>query len=123
MRVDKNDNVWLAAVVGNGAKPVDPTSSWTTNKDGADGFVLKFDMDGNFKMRIGGTPNAPASNDTNGGINGTPLLYLPADMVVDGATGSMSRRTAMATGARADRGCQHRQVYRPFRRLWLQPGG
>jgi hypothetical protein len=35
-------------------------------------------------MRIGGTPDHPASNDTNGGINGTPLLYLPADMVVDG---------------------------------------
>src|SRR5471032_3392535 len=81
--VDQNDNVWLA---GNGAKPVDPASSWTTHKDGADGFVLKFDRDGNFKMRIGGTPSAPASNDTSGGINGTPLLYLPADMVVDAKT-------------------------------------
>ena len=79
--VDQNDNVWIA---GNGVKPVDPSSSWTTHKDGGDGFVLKFDMNGNFKMRIGGTPNGPASNDTNGGINGTPLLYLPADMVVDG---------------------------------------
>jgi DNA-binding beta-propeller fold protein YncE len=81
--VDENDNVWLA---GNGVKPVDPASSWTTHKEGGDGFVLKFDMDGNFKMRIGGTPSAPASNDTNGGINGTPLLYLPADMVVDAKT-------------------------------------
>ena len=43
-------------------------------------------MNGNFKMRIGGTPTAPASNDTNGGINGTPLLYQPADMVVDPKT-------------------------------------
>jgi len=43
-------------------------------------------MNGNFKMRIGGTPTAPASNDTSGGINGTPLLYLPADMVVDPKT-------------------------------------
>ena len=59
---------------------------WTTNKEGGDGFILKFDMDGNFKMRIGGTPKGPASNDTNGGINGTPLLYLAADMVVDPAT-------------------------------------
>ena len=81
--VDQNDNVWIA---GNGAKPVDPASSWTTHKDGGDGFVLKFDMNGNFKMRIGGTPNAPNSNDTSGGINGTPLMYLPADMVVDPKT-------------------------------------
>src|SRR5476649_2159270 len=81
--VDQNNNVWLA---GNGAKPVDPASAWTTHKEGADGFVLKFDMNGNFKMRIGGTPSAPASNDTSGGINGTPLLYLPADMVVDAKT-------------------------------------
>jgi DNA-binding beta-propeller fold protein YncE len=78
--VDDQDNVWIA---GNGVKPVDPNSAWTTHKDGGDGFVLKFDMDGNFKMRIGGTPSGPASNDTSGGINGTPLLYLPADMVVD----------------------------------------
>ena len=78
--VDANDNVWLA---GNGVKPVDPNSSWTTHKEGGDGFVLKFDMDGNFKMRIGGTPSAPDSNNKDGGINGTPLLYLPADMVVD----------------------------------------
>jgi len=81
--VDHKDNVWIA---GNGARPVDPASSWTTHKDGGDGFVLKFDMNGNFKMRIGGTPTGPASNDTSGGINGTPLLYLPADMVVDPKT-------------------------------------
>jgi len=81
--IDHKDNVWIA---GNGARPVDPASSWTTHKDGADGFVLKFDMNGNFKMRIGGTPSGPASNDTSGGINGTPLMYLPADMVVDPKT-------------------------------------
>lgn len=78
--VDHNDNVWIA---GNGRNPVNPASRWTTHKEGADGFVLKFDRDGNFKLRIGGTPTGPASNDTNGGFNGTPLLFLPADMVVD----------------------------------------
>lgn len=81
--VDDQDNVWIA---GNGAKPVDPNAAWTTHSSGGDGFVLKFDRDGNFKMRIGGTPNGPDSNNKDGGINGTPLLYLPADMVVDSKT-------------------------------------
>src|SRR5258707_14940544 len=44
------------------------------------------DMKATSKRRRGGTPAGPASNDTNGGINGTPLLYLPADMVVDAKT-------------------------------------
>jgi hypothetical protein len=26
---------------------------WATNEEGGDSFVLKFDRDGNFKMRIG----------------------------------------------------------------------
>ena len=43
-------------------------------------------MNGNFKMRIGGTPQAPNSNDTNGGINGTPVMDQPADMTVDPKT-------------------------------------
>jgi hypothetical protein len=83
--VDQNDNVWIS---GNNAASTGrrPDIPWTTNKDGGDGFILKFDMNGNFKMRIGGTPKGPASNDTQGGINGTPLLYLAADMVVDPAT-------------------------------------
>jgi DNA-binding beta-propeller fold protein YncE len=83
--VDHNDNVWIA---GNSAAPKagSPTTPWTTNRDGGDGFVLKFDMNGNFRMRIGGTPKGPNSNDTNGGINGTPLLYQPADMAVDPKT-------------------------------------
>jgi ABC-type molybdate transport system substrate-binding protein len=84
--VDQKDNVWIS---GNSAAPsggAPKALPWTTHKDGGDGLVLKFDMNGNFKMRIGGTPGGPNSNDTNGGINGTPLLYLAADMVVDPAT-------------------------------------
>ena len=86
--VDQNDNVWIS---GNSAAPSAEDRGraampWTTNKQGGDGFVLKFDMDGNFKMRIGGTPRGPNSNDSNGGIHGTPLLYQAADMVVDPAT-------------------------------------
>ena len=79
--VDDKDNVWIA---GNSGRPTNVP--WTTNKEGGDGFVLKFDMAGNFKMRIGGTPTKPDSNDTNSGINGTPTLYEPADMVVDPKT-------------------------------------
>jgi DNA-binding beta-propeller fold protein YncE len=86
--VDQNDNVWIsgnaAAASGRGARKAEPP--WTTNKEGGDGFVLKFDMNGNFKMRIGGTPRGPNSNDTHGGINDTPVLYQAADMVVDPAT-------------------------------------
>src|ERR1700722_9489550 len=80
--VDQKDNVWIA---GNGtaAKPGDKEIPWTTNKAGGDGFILKFDMNGNFIMRIGGTPTGPDSNSRDGGLNGTPLLYRPADMVVD----------------------------------------
>jgi DNA-binding beta-propeller fold protein YncE len=56
--VDQKDNVWIA---GNSAapKPGAKTIPWTTNKAGGDGFILKFDMNGNFKMRIGGTPSGP----------------------------------------------------------------
>jgi DNA-binding beta-propeller fold protein YncE len=86
--VDNNDNVWIS---GNSASPSGGSQPkgappWTTHKDGGDGFVLKFDMNGNFKLRIGGTPTKPDSNDTHGGVDGTPLLYQAADMVVDPAT-------------------------------------
>jgi hypothetical protein len=81
--VDRNDNVWLS---GNSAAADRGGSPWSTNKQGGDGFILKFDMNGDFKMRIGGTPTGPDSNDTHGGLNGTPLLYQAADMVVDPAT-------------------------------------
>jgi DNA-binding beta-propeller fold protein YncE len=83
--VDAKDNVWIA---GNSAAPQAGAKEipWTTNKSGGDGFVMKFDVDGNFKMRIGGTPSGPDSNSKDGGTNGTPLLYQPADMVVDPRT-------------------------------------
>lgn len=87
--VDRNDNVWIT---GNAATPAAGRGGrgqtpWITHKEGGgDGFVLKFDMNGNFKMRIGGTPMGPNSNDTNGGINGTPLLYQATDMVRDPKT-------------------------------------
>jgi hypothetical protein len=81
--VDQKDNVWIS---GNAGVPGKADLPWTTNKAGGDGMVLKFDMDGNFKLRIGGTPTKADSNDTHGGINGTPLLYQATDMVLDPAT-------------------------------------
>ena len=85
--VDDKDNVWIS---GNAVAPRAGASRvstpWDTNTAGGDGFVLKFDMDGNFKMRIGGTPSGPDSNDIKGGIGGTPLLYRATDMVVDPRT-------------------------------------
>jgi hypothetical protein len=84
--VDPNDNVWVS---GNASPPAAGARliPWTTHKEGGgDGFVLKFDMDGNFKMRIGGTPKGPDSNDMHGGINGTPLLFKATDMVRDPKT-------------------------------------
>ncbi len=92
MYVDQNDNVWIS---GNSAAAPGRTASsaggrggapWVTNTQGGDGFVLKFDTAGNFKMRIGGTPSGPNSNDVNGGTNGTPLFYQVADMAVDPVT-------------------------------------
>jgi len=87
--VDQNDNVWITGnspAPGSGRGGGRGQTPWTTHKDGGDGFVLKFDRDGNFKMRIGGTPPGPNSNDTQGGINGTPLLYQATDMVRDPKT-------------------------------------
>lgn len=84
--VDQNDNVWIT---GNSAAPSAGSVRipWTTHREGGgDGFILKFDRDGNFKMRIGGTPKGPNSNDTGGGFNGTPLLYQATDLVRDPKT-------------------------------------
>jgi len=86
--VDYQDNVWIS---GNAASPrggaaAGRKSAWTTNAEGGDGLVLKFDTDGHFKMRIGGTPRGPNSEDRDGGVNATPLLYQAADMAVDAKT-------------------------------------
>ncbi len=63
----------------------------------------------------------PDSNDKNGGRNGTPQFYLPADITVDPTNNRMyvsdgygNRRVVIAR--RRDR-----QVHRPFRRLRQQP--
>ena len=93
--VDAQDNIWIGGNTAYGGKPPEeggaeaagtgPRAPWATNKLGADGFILKFDKNGNFKMRIGGTPQAFASNDKDGGLNGTPVFYQPADIAVDAA--------------------------------------
>lgn len=81
--VDHNGFVYLA---GSNANATPGESAWSSSA-GADGMILKFTKDGTFVMMIGG-PGAkgPDSNNTNGGRNGTPQLYLPADMTVDPAT-------------------------------------
>jgi DNA-binding beta-propeller fold protein YncE len=62
--VDDDMNVWLGGQGG--------------------GAVLKFSADGQFLLQIGRRqPPVRNSNDTNGGINGTPLLAQPADMEGD----------------------------------------
>jgi DNA-binding beta-propeller fold protein YncE len=85
--VDQNDFVYLA---GNGqARNFHGQYPWAP-KFGNDSHILKFKSDGTFVMRIG-TPGAkgPDSNDTDGGINGTPEPFWPADMVVDPKTNLM----------------------------------
>ena len=84
--VDHNGFVYLG---GNGANPKPNGSAWAS-PNGADGMILKFTKEGRFVMMIGG-PGAkgPDSNDRNGGRNGTPQLYLPADVTVDPATNRM----------------------------------
>ena len=82
--VDHNDNVWLGGS-NPGRAPADQTA-WTTNREGPDGFVQKFDRNGNFKLRIGAPAKGVASNDTGSGVNGTPQLFRAADMVVDPGT-------------------------------------
>lgn len=79
--VDHNDFIYIGSNGnGSGATPWASSNGW-------DGHVLKFTMDGEFVLQIGATgAEAPDSNDTDGGINGTPQLFRPADMVVDPET-------------------------------------
>lgn len=71
--VDHNMNVWLG---GQGGRA-----------------VLKFSADGTFLLQIGqrlpSPASSPASNDTSGASNGTPLLGQPADMEVDPETNEL----------------------------------
>lgn len=82
--VDHNDFVYVA---GNGqAVNFYGQFPWAANS-GNDSQVLKFKTDGTFVYQIGHAgAKGPNSNDTNGGINGTPQPFLPADMMVDPTT-------------------------------------
>jgi NHL repeat len=82
--VDHNDFVYVA---GNGqAQNFHGQFPWAPNF-GNDSQVLKFKTDGTFIYQIGKAgAKGPNSNDTNGGINGTPQPFLPADMTVDPKT-------------------------------------
>jgi DNA-binding beta-propeller fold protein YncE len=79
--VDQNDFVYVA---GNGqAQNFHGQYPWAPNF-GNDSQVLKFKMDGTFVYQIGTAgAKGPNSNDTSGGVNGTPQPYWPADMTVD----------------------------------------
>jgi hypothetical protein len=85
--VDHNDFVYVA---GNGqAANFHGQFPWAPNF-GEDSQVLKFKMDGTFVYQIGKAgAKGPNSNDTNGGINGTPQPFWPADMTVDPKTNIM----------------------------------
>ena len=62
----------------------------------------------------------PNSNDTNGGINGTPLLYQAADMVVDPTTNRLYVSDGYGNRRVLIVDADYRQIYRAFRRLWKQ---
>ena len=85
--VDQNDFVYIA---GNGqARNFHGQYPWAPNF-GNDSQILKFKTDGTFVYQIGTAgAKGPNSNDTNGGVNGTPEPFWPADMVVDPKTNLM----------------------------------
>jgi hypothetical protein len=85
--VDHNDFVYVA---GNGqAANFHGQFPWAPSF-GEDSQVLKFKLDGTFVYQIGNAgAKGPNSNDTSGGINGTPQPFWPADMTVDPKTNIM----------------------------------
>jgi hypothetical protein len=85
--VDQNDFVYVA---GNGqARNFHGQFPWAPNF-GNDSQILKFKTDGTFVLQIGTAgATGPSSNDTNGGVNGTPEPFWPADIVVDPKTNLM----------------------------------
>jgi hypothetical protein len=85
--IDQNDFVYVA---GNGqARNFHGQYPWAPSF-GNDSQILKFKMDGTFVYQIGTAgAKGPNSNDTNGGVNGTPEPYWPADMTVDPKTNLM----------------------------------
>jgi DNA-binding beta-propeller fold protein YncE len=85
--VDQNDFVYVG---GNGqARNFHGQYPWAPNF-GNDSQILKFKRDGTFVLQIGTAGSkGPNSNDTNGGVNGTPEPYWPADMTVDPKTNRM----------------------------------
>jgi NHL repeat len=85
--IDQNDFVYLG---GNGqAANFHGQYPWAPSF-GNDSQILKFKTDGIFVYQIGTAgATGPKSNDMDGGINGTPQPFWPADMVVDPKTNLM----------------------------------
>lgn len=85
--VDQNDFVYIG---GNGqARNFHGQYPWAPSF-GNDSQILKFKTDGTFVLQIGTAgAKGPNSNDTGGGVNGTPEPYWPADMTVDPKTNLM----------------------------------
>ncbi len=82
--VDQNDDVYIS---GNGqAKNFHGQYPWAPSF-GNDSHILKFHKDGTFVYQIGTAgAKGPKSNDTNGGVNGTPQPFMVAEMSVDPKT-------------------------------------
>jgi len=80
--VDHNDFVWIS---GNG-QDFRGQFPWAATF-GNDSHVLKFTKEGDFVFQIGyAGMEGPNSDLIDGGPNGTPQPYLPADMTVDPET-------------------------------------